>query len=840
MATQKLTEVQKLPEVQNSPLPEKNEEMTVSAGLANDTDITKRRVINDYSSYKPISIEPGKEQIRLLQILPPENDNDEDEVVCVLFDVPASGNERIVYIALSYCWGDMTRQRTIGLVHHRVDEGKKKIVAKKDHVLPGQETLVTVDTETRRTFNVTESLYQALKSLRKAAPRLKENFQILDHQPIWIDALCINQSDMKERNSQVGMMGSIYSQAFFVFIWLGEDQDIMRGLNLIQAMINLLRDTWESDFDMLDPKDEHIMSLFNSKYKIDNEILDPESCFQTLERLFANPYFRRIWVLQEATINIQCTWIHVTNAEVPWVWIIVADRFRTLWRELYYTAHSGELPVIWAALLKARLNYHGAPGGEETHENTETVIVGAPLYSLFINTYEEFEASDLRDKLYALLDLGIETRSGTQGKKELAPDYERSVSEVFSKFTLWCIRRTGNLGVLSLLAGGPRRLMPEDASKFADIDGRFPESSIDARSHPSWAVWPTAGGSWTTSSLLKAENRGGFTFDLASDQELCFFDLTTHPMIKLPEQLARHFLTLGGKRIGVVKSVNRMPLRCFAFDGEDENFIGKARWATEEMQKDMEKHTKTYKLGLTHPYEAGQSLLEGGLAPLWYIIRKEVVEGTMIGEDLVETASQEWLGRKGSRYEGKDELMFRDFLETLLLSPVYRGKDSLSWDGEGVPDGPWSDPTVATSFAMFWAQNDPRFSYFPPKIGEFLTSEMFARSISRNSLFPFLFLGHGKCFFITEDERMGLCPVETRPGDIIVALFGSQVPFVVRPVKNEGRFDEDNDWSFEGHELLKDGLFRFIGECYVHERMSKEFLAEYDQELGDMEAFNLC
>jgi hypothetical protein len=38
---------------------------------------------------------------------------------------------------------------------------------------------------------------------------------------LWIDALCINQADFDERATQVKLMGSIYSMANRVVIWLG-------------------------------------------------------------------------------------------------------------------------------------------------------------------------------------------------------------------------------------------------------------------------------------------------------------------------------------------------------------------------------------------------------------------------------------------------------------------------------------------------------------------------------------------------------------------------------------------------------------------------------------------
>jgi hypothetical protein len=42
---------------------------------------------------------------------------------------------------------------------------------------------------------------------------------------LWMDALCINQEDVIERNQQVYLMGSIYSQAREVLVWLGPEKD---------------------------------------------------------------------------------------------------------------------------------------------------------------------------------------------------------------------------------------------------------------------------------------------------------------------------------------------------------------------------------------------------------------------------------------------------------------------------------------------------------------------------------------------------------------------------------------------------------------------------------------
>ncbi|KAF2830838.1 HET-domain-containing protein, partial [Ophiobolus disseminans] len=41
---------------------------------------------------------------------------------------------------------------------------------------------------------------------------------------LWIDAICINQSDLLERNHQVAQMRDVYTKAESVIAWLGLTQ----------------------------------------------------------------------------------------------------------------------------------------------------------------------------------------------------------------------------------------------------------------------------------------------------------------------------------------------------------------------------------------------------------------------------------------------------------------------------------------------------------------------------------------------------------------------------------------------------------------------------------------
>ncbi|KAK3656445.1 hypothetical protein LTR22_009718 [Elasticomyces elasticus] len=56
-----------------------------------------------------------------------------------------------------------------------------------------------------------------------SAERVLRRFRLVDtDRTAWIDALCINQTDLEERSLQVALMADIYSKATHNLIWLGE------------------------------------------------------------------------------------------------------------------------------------------------------------------------------------------------------------------------------------------------------------------------------------------------------------------------------------------------------------------------------------------------------------------------------------------------------------------------------------------------------------------------------------------------------------------------------------------------------------------------------------------
>jgi hypothetical protein len=61
----------------------------------------------------------------------------------------------------------------------------------------------------------------------------------------WIDALCVDQENIFERNSQVAKMAEIYKRAYSVVVWLGkEDEYTTDALTTIERISAVPEEVW--------------------------------------------------------------------------------------------------------------------------------------------------------------------------------------------------------------------------------------------------------------------------------------------------------------------------------------------------------------------------------------------------------------------------------------------------------------------------------------------------------------------------------------------------------------------------------------------------------------------
>jgi len=166
-------------------------------------------------TYEPLS--KDFDQIRLLKLQPRCSST---QIEIEITHVPSSAPP--AYEALSYVWG--SSERTHNVTVKTFSDLLYEVAAHTSSVKKQQELLQRVQP---RHLPISRNLFVALEHLR-----LPEEPRVL-----WIDAICINQDDAPERSQQVNKMGSIYSKARRVVLWLGEEADestsalaIMRSL----------------------------------------------------------------------------------------------------------------------------------------------------------------------------------------------------------------------------------------------------------------------------------------------------------------------------------------------------------------------------------------------------------------------------------------------------------------------------------------------------------------------------------------------------------------------------------------------------------------------------------
>ncbi|KAK3679152.1 hypothetical protein LTR78_000713 [Recurvomyces mirabilis] len=119
--------------------------------------------------------------------------------------------------------------------------------------------------------------------------------RLQDHpRVLWIDAVCINQDVVLERNEQVALMGRIYSQSSGNLVHLGDyDEDDMS--ERMVRMLDALYGDAEEDTDHFRNLDD--MLLHKPQTDIAFEI-----DWVAIRKAAAIPWFRRLWVVQEAAL----------------------------------------------------------------------------------------------------------------------------------------------------------------------------------------------------------------------------------------------------------------------------------------------------------------------------------------------------------------------------------------------------------------------------------------------------------------------------------------------------------------------------------------------------------
>ena len=197
------------------------------------------------------------------------------------------------WFALSYTWGDLQHRSRVIVRSARISD---------DAAGPAAD---------ERYIPVTKNLTEALRHIRCD----------YDERFLWVDAICIDQSDddeaLRERAWQVRSMHHIYAQATGVIIWLGaEADDSTYALESLHKLGSSFYVDWmTSEVHTREGKPSESMEIWHDRQRSSRDR-------KALANLLERPWFDRVWIRQEAffakenTSGVFCGKAFVSFAEM--------------------------------------------------------------------------------------------------------------------------------------------------------------------------------------------------------------------------------------------------------------------------------------------------------------------------------------------------------------------------------------------------------------------------------------------------------------------------------------------------------------------------------------------
>ncbi|KAI0864818.1 heterokaryon incompatibility protein-domain-containing protein [Xylaria cubensis] len=320
--------------------------------------------------------------------------------------ISGSGEEQ-GYVALSYVWGSQ----------HDTHE-----------ILLG-----------KRHLHIGRNLDSALRHLRRRDRPIR----------LWVDAICINQHDVTERNHQVQQMRHIYSFAVETVIYLGDQTGSNTGLSawnyLERKATWAMNDAGDPDPDL--PKAREALIYFRGD--LSDVGID----------VLTRPWFRRLWVFQEVVVSKRLS-IQCGNRRISW------DDFckvllLTFRRHDQYGFSIKQLDKVSVVrdMFHARCAYqelygmnHALPSWRFQVQAREHNILD--ILNL-LQLGRQLRASDPRDRIFGLLGVcrGIEVND-----QRFAIDYNQDCGTVYANFARNFMQARKSYDLLSYILGDVHRV----------------------------------------------------------------------------------------------------------------------------------------------------------------------------------------------------------------------------------------------------------------------------------------------------------------------------------------------------------------------------------------------
>lgn len=338
-----------------------------------------------------------------------------------------------LYRALSYTWGPATDAQT------------EKHESDKISILLGGEE-----------HDVTPNLFDAIVQMSES----------YNDSYFWIDALCINQDDLLERQVHVAMMDKIFHKAAEVIVWLGRAEDGGKEVvDLVQKVAGM-DDSFFHKFGHATAAEElGAHGLQDSSEPVWGRYLE----------FYERRWFNRGWVIQEVVLGKKVI-AHFGPFQISWNDLILGSRIflperlrKNFFASFRETEELDNLPLGRNA-YRISLIYDACI--EKNCKSLLIVGISTGTYALasaehillhLVRMSRDFVCEDPRDKIYALLGLVNKTAElHSHPRSALVPDYGKHVTEamVLTAFAKAIIERSNYLGIIAQVSDPFYRNVP--------------------------------------------------------------------------------------------------------------------------------------------------------------------------------------------------------------------------------------------------------------------------------------------------------------------------------------------------------------------------------------------
>ena len=340
---------------------------------------------------------------------------------------------------------------------------------------------------------------------------------------LWVDFLCINQTDPGERARQVACMFDVYAQSKQVLLWLGTatpgSVTVMRYIRSLDAEAEVAEHMrWRSRQRVLKPRPHVLEDEPPDEVRTETEDADGENGHETardttpsakinsngtepsMRRLpwpvavgafLARPWFRRFWVQQEAAACPR-TIVLCGQQSVSWDHL-----FAFAWRMMrgrgqFTPAVARALrsipPEATISLRLIRLIHTN----RQIHHQVRQRSKASLLYVL--HAARGCEAADPRDRIYAVQHLA---RQSAGSAVLLAPDYGISMDQLCIRFAARYVTHRG----LAILAFSGRA-----AQQNTKLPSWVPDWTNTRRHHFMGPATEKAGGGRSAQGRVIGDN----------------------------------------------------------------------------------------------------------------------------------------------------------------------------------------------------------------------------------------------------------------------------------------------------------------------------------------------